>query len=148
MHLSAPLRAHSKSFLKRKAGHPARWPATAAAEAVPPPAYTSAPLTASSSSGWLPRRDPSDVLPQSQALPFRVERSSVGGNVPVYLDFLSGRTKTVTLIRKVQGDASALGEEVRRVTGGAAVKVFPGSRVQVEGDWREQLRIWLMGLGM
>jgi large subunit ribosomal protein L49 len=75
-----------------------------------------------------------------------VLRTSKGAQVPVYTDYKNGRTRSLTIIRKITGDTAALAREVVRVTGGAAVAVHPG-RVEVEGDRSKQLKMWLMGLG-
>ena len=42
---------------------------------------------------------------QSSPFPFLVNRSKTG-NLPVYLDYKSGRTKVVTIVRKIEGDVS------------------------------------------
>jgi large subunit ribosomal protein L49 len=67
-------------------------------------------------------------------------------NLPVYTDYANGRTRVLTIVRRVTGDADAAAAEVSRVLGGAQVEVFPG-RLQVAGNRAEQLRGWLAGLG-
>jgi large subunit ribosomal protein L49 len=131
---------HSKSFLKRKMGHPASRPQRPAPADVEPPRIPTQPVCATAS-GWAP---PSGA--STASLPFQVRRTLVGNQLPVYRDYLNGRTRTMTIIRKVEGDAQALAEEVVRVTGGASVTVRPG-RVEVEGDRADQLKLWLGGVG-
>ena len=66
--------------------------------------------------------------------------------MPVYSDFKNGRTRKLTIVRKIVGDEEALAAEIHRVTGGAEVTVRPG-RIEVLGDRRTELKNWLMGLG-
>jgi large subunit ribosomal protein L49 len=76
----------------------------------------------------------------------QVLRTSKGGQIPVYSDFKNGRTRELTIVRRVSGDVHALARELYRVTGGAKVAVHPG-RLEVEGARTRELRTWLMGLG-
>lgn len=50
-------------------------------------------------------------------------------------------------MRKAQGNTSALAEELRRITNGADVRIRAG-KIEVEGDRKEQISVWLQGLGM
>jgi large subunit ribosomal protein L49 len=75
-----------------------------------------------------------------------VERTTAGRQLPVYTDYKNGRSRTLTLVRKVSGDVPFLVEELRRVTGGAAVAAKLG-RVEIEGDRAKEVRAWLAGLG-
>jgi large subunit ribosomal protein L49 len=86
-------------------------------------------------------------LPSSAFLfPLQVDRTTVGRSLPVYTDFKNGRTRSLTVVRHVRGDAAAFAEELRRVTGGAEVVVRPG-RVEVEGNKAAEVKTWLAGLG-
>jgi hypothetical protein len=140
--LCAPLarQTHSKSFLKRKMGHPASRPQRPPPADIEPPRLPTLPVVATAS-GWAP---PSGA--STSDLPFQVRRTLVGNQLPVYRDYLNGRTRTMTVIRKVEGDVQFLAQEIVRVTGGASVSVRPG-RVEVEGDRAEQLKLWLGGVG-
>lgn len=70
----------------------------------------------------------------------------MGKQLPVYTDYRNGRTRTLTLIRKITGDTAVMSEEIRRVTGGAEVSVHPG-RIEIEGNRSQELKLWLAGLG-
>jgi translation initiation factor 1 (eIF-1/SUI1) len=70
----------------------------------------------------------------------------VGKQVPVYTHYSNGRTRALTVVRKISGDTRVLMRELYRLTGGAKVTERQGS-VEVEGDRREQIKSWLMGLG-
>lgn len=87
-----------------------------------------------------------DVVDLFCCSPPQVSRTSKGQQIPVYTDFKNGRTRQLTVIRRITGNVDALREELRKVTGGAAVSVRPG-RVEVEGDRSKELKTWLMGLG-
>ncbi len=55
------------------------------------------------------------VASRSVTLPYFVERTAVGMNLPVYSDFKSGRTRTSTVIKKIYGDIDALAADLRSV---------------------------------
>eukprot|EP01039_Chlorochromonas_danica_P006010 gene6009-6620_t len=78
-------------------------------------------------------------------LPFAVERSHVGGALPVYTKFKGGRTKVVTRLRKVKGDVEKLKAEMEKVVG-KEVYIKPG-RLEVDGNYNRRLKTWLTGLG-
>ena len=73
-------------------------------------------------------------------------RTTKGNQIPVYTDFKNGRTRELTVVRRIEGDAAALAKELYRVTGGAAVEVRPG-RVEVSGGRSKEIKSWLAGLG-
>ena len=81
-------------------------------------------------------------------------RTTKGKQVPVYTDFKAGRTKVLTIVRRITGDAEALRDELQRVLAqgsqpGAkppAVRAALG-RVEVDGNWAAQTRQWLLRLG-
>ena len=146
--LSVALLAHSARQLRRARGHPRPWPeapdvAVPAPSLVAPAPEVAAPLLARTlPSGWAP------PLPAAATagLPFHVARTSLGRQVPVYSDYRNGRSRKLTLVRKVTGDAERLVEELRRLTGGASVVARPG-RIEIEGDRCREVRAWLMSLG-
>lgn len=79
------------------------------------------------------------------ALPFMVDRTDIGLSLPVYTDFKHGRTKVVTILRKIRGDVNVLQQELEKVVG-KPVTVRPGKLV-VDGNYHRRLKIWLTGLG-
>lgn len=78
-------------------------------------------------------------------LPFMVERTVVGEQLPVYTEFKHGRTKVVTQLRRIRGDVYALKEDMEKVCG-AKVTVTPG-KLQVDGNYVRRIKRWLNGLG-
>ena len=64
----------------------------------------------------------------------------------MYTDYKNGRSRKLTVIRRVSGNVDALVEELRRVTGGAEVIARLG-RVEIEGDRAKEVKTWLMAIG-
>ena len=56
-------------------------------------------LAAKTPSGWAPAAGA-----DATALGFSVRRSGPSGNLPVYSDFRNGRTRQLTLVRRVEGN--------------------------------------------
>lgn len=79
------------------------------------------------------------------ALPFFVERSTVGAAIPVYTEFKGGGTKVLTILRKIGGDINALKEEMEKVCE-TEVMVRPGKLV-VAGNYSLRMKKWLIGIG-
>jgi hypothetical protein len=162
--------SYSKRVLKRARGHPREWPA-AVMPVVPPPSFPVAAVQPLAS-GWAPPLSSSSSLPfQVRAAPPlaplcppclppaaharshslsapspQVSRTSKGNQIPVYTDFKNGRTRELTIVRRVAGDVGELARELYRVTGGAKVEVRPG-RVEVAGGRSKEIKSWLAGLG-
>lgn len=168
---AVPSRTHSKRFLKRRFGLQHGFHAKMRnpvfqrePEPIPAPVFAASPVEVSTPSGWSapqPQLTPTG-LPfkvyrvsddfvftsvSQRSFPLQVERAGPGKQIPVYRDYLAGRTKAVTIVRRVQGDTAALAAELRRITNGAHVRVRAG-KLEVEGDRKEQISIWLQGLGM
>jgi hypothetical protein len=85
------------------------------------------------------------TLPHARAR-LQVTRTSKGNQIPVYTDYRSGRTRELTIVRRIEGDTAVLARELYRVTGGAKVEVRPG-RVEVAGVRAKEIKSWLAGLG-
>jgi large subunit ribosomal protein L49 len=132
------LMAHSARFLKRVKGHPRLWPNTPEL-IIPAPTIPTKPVSVLPS-GWASPRG-ADI-----SIPFSVTRTSIGQQVPVYTDYKNGRSRMITIIRKVTGNVDALVEELRRITGGAEVTARLG-RVEIEGDRAKEVKTWLMSIG-
>lgn len=81
-----------------------------------------------------------------ESLPFRVFRTAKGKQIPVYTDFKNGRTRCLTLVRRIRGDANDLAQEMSRVCDGKEVTIRPG-RVEVVGNYRDRVEEWLLRLG-
>ena len=78
-------------------------------------------------------------------LPFMIDRTDIGMSLPVYTDFKSGKTRVVTILRKIRGDVDILKSEVEKVVG-KEVMIRPGKLV-IEGNYHRRLKVWLTGLG-
>ena len=50
-------------------------------------------------------------------LPFAIQRTEKGQQLPVYIDYKNGNTRVVTQIRKYEGDETVLADEAQRVCG-------------------------------
>lgn len=81
----------------------------------------------------------------TDGLPFAVDRTAVGGSLPVYTDYKAGGTKVITILRKCRGDVKILKDEMEKVVG-KEVFVRPGKLV-VDGNFNMRLKKWLAGLG-
>lgn len=91
-------------------------------------------------SGWTP---PPTTMPE---LPFHIERSHVGQSLPVYTDYKGGRTKVVTVLRKVSGDVSELLIDLRKVCDMSEIEIRPG-KVVIHGNYHWRVKHWLARLG-
>ena len=91
--------------------------------------------------GWSPA--PEQPLAN---LPFHVKRTAVGLQLPVYRDYRNGRTRVLTILRRFKGDEEELRAEMTKVCGGKEVVLRPG-RLEVVGDFYNDVKKWLTGLG-
>lgn len=82
--------------------------------------------------------------------PFFVERTSVSKGLPVYSDVKNGRTRRLTVVRRVYGDIEGLARRLRREVDGvkAVVAVKPLQRkIVLKGDVAQQVKFYLADLG-
>jgi len=86
-----------------------------------------------------------DVSHTVPGIPFAVSRTE-NASLPVYTDFKGGKTKVVTIVRRIRGDVFELQSEMSKVCDGAYVTIRPGKLV-VDGNYHARLKIWLSGLG-
>jgi large subunit ribosomal protein L49 len=63
--------------------------------------------------------------------------------LPVYRQFKNGRTRTVTIIRRVEGNARAFSKLLARVIPEDRITIRLGNVVQLEGNYAETVREWL-----
>jgi len=92
--------------------------------------------------GWTTWNPPPAIAPD---LPFLVERTGTGQSLPVYLDYKGGGTKVITIVRKLRGDIHDLKQDMEKVVG-KEVKIGVG-KLEVEGNFRRVLKVWLASLG-
>lgn len=79
------------------------------------------------------------------SLPFAVDRAA-GDALPVYTDYKHGRTKVVTIVRKIRGDVDVMCGEVQKVCENAAITIRPG-KIVIDGNYHRRIKVWLAGLG-
>eukprot|EP01096_Ripella_sp_DP13-Kostka_P016142 TRINITY_DN775_c0_g1_i1.p2 TRINITY_DN775_c0_g1~~TRINITY_DN775_c0_g1_i1.p2 ORF type:complete len:156 (-),score=50.85 TRINITY_DN775_c0_g1_i1:28-468(-) len=139
--LGVQLRARLPVIGTKTMGLPARWSSvetqsssTGASSLLPQP---------TGPTGWTP-----PVPALSKDLPYQVERAGRHRtNFPVYLDYKNGNTRTITILRKITGDANALAEDIRAALGPSAlVSIHPG-RIQITGNQKIKLLGWLKNKG-
>lgn len=92
--------------------------------------------------GWTKRPE----TPRSD-LPFFVERIDANDSIPVYTDIKGGKTKKVTVIRKIHGDCEALKAEIEKlVDNGEKVEIKSG-KIVVHGNYLLRIKLYLTRLG-
>ena len=89
--------------------------------------------------GWAPKANP------SANLPFAVDRTETGNALPVYTDYKGGKTKVITIVRKLKGDVHAFKEDLEKVVG-KEVTIRPG-KVVIDGNYHMRVKLWLLALG-
>jgi large subunit ribosomal protein L49 len=75
-----------------------------------------------------------------------VFRTEKGKQLPVYTDYRNGRTRCMTIVRRIRGDEAQLADEMSRVCDNMPVAVRPG-RIEVKGNYRGRVTEWLQRLG-
>eukprot|EP00941_MAST-03F_sp_MAST-3F-sp1_P004300 g4300.t1 len=85
-------------------------------------------------------------MKEAGEVPFSVKRTELAGELPVYKDYKNGRMKTVTILRKYDGDVHALASEFQKVCKEAEVKIYNG-RIEGKGNHVREVKQWLGGLG-
>ncbi|KAL9652305.1 hypothetical protein ABK040_011963 [Willaertia magna] len=85
-------------------------------------------------------------LKGTEELPYHVSRSKFG-QLPIYLDYKNGRTKVITIVRKIKGDVEKLKEDIKRITGEEEIVLRAGNNIEVKGNHSRILRLYLRGVG-
>ncbi|KAI7854676.1 mitochondrial large subunit ribosomal protein-domain-containing protein [Circinella umbellata] len=87
---------------------------------------------------------------QQQQLPYFISRTSNNG-LPVYTDFKNGGTQHLTIIRRIEGDAEALKNEVLALFPEAPknfARVNPvNNQVILKGVHMNEIKQWLVEKG-
>jgi len=82
--------------------------------------------------------------------PFFVRRTT-NGTLPVYTDLKNGRTRRLTIIRKVEGDVNALVSNLKEDFPKVPKDVFVSKpflqQVVIKGHVRDEIMIWLAQKG-
>ena len=89
--------------------------------------------------GWSPKPK------TTPNFPFLVQRAGVSESLPVYTDYKGGRTKVITIVRKISGNAEELKSEIEKVVGRKA-EIRPG-KIIIDGNYCMRLKKYLIGLG-
>mmetsp|Transcript_18016 Transcript_18016/g.29955 ORF Transcript_18016/g.29955 Transcript_18016/m.29955 type:complete len:148 (-) Transcript_18016:15-458(-) len=126
----------------RTMGLPARW-SSVETQTSTTGASSSLFPQATGPTGWAP-----PVPALSKGLPYQVERAGrQRTNFPVYLDYKNGNTRTVTILRKITGDANALAEDIRAELGPSSLVTIHPGRIQIAGNQKIKLLNWLKNKG-
>lgn len=91
-------------------------------------------------SGW---KAPLGTL---EDLPFTFFRTN-SKMLPVYYRFRKHNTQYITVLRKYRGDSSAICNELRKLLGKDVKLIKYQGRIELQGDYRTELRTWLQRLG-
>ena len=81
-----------------------------------------------------------------EGIPFAVTRTLLGQSLPVYTEYKGGRTKVITVVRRVRGDIDAMTEELSKVCDGAEITLGLG-KIFIKGNYHGRVKMWLTGLG-
>lgn len=79
------------------------------------------------------------------ACPFRVQRTR-SDNIPVYVYRRLNRNLAVTVVRKVRGDLETLRRELE-VLCRRRVEEKPGGVLEIQGNYRRQIKAYFKGIG-
>ncbi|KAJ3177523.1 hypothetical protein HK101_010221 [Irineochytrium annulatum] len=83
--------------------------------------------------------DPAHVVSKDE-LPYSIERTK-NGWLPVYTDFKNGRTRVVTIIRKIRGDVRALAKALEAITVPENITIKPlNNHIHLKGNYIASLR--------
>ena len=76
----------------------------------------------------------------------QVARTAKGRSLPVYSEFRNGRSRVLTVVRRVSGDTDLLSSELQKLCLAATVEQ-KGGALKIHGNHVERVRQWLVGLG-
>lgn len=79
-----------------------------------------------------------------QNLPFFIQRTETG-SLPVYIDYKNGRTRTMTIVRKVQGNIVELQKELMKLTQQQVMERV--GRLETKGNHVRLILLYLRSLG-
>jgi large subunit ribosomal protein L49 len=81
--------------------------------------------------------------------PFFVERTAFGKGLPVYSDIKNGRTRHLTVVRRIYGDINALTTQLKNEFPEInKISVKPNQqKILIKGDWASEIKIFLTNLG-
>ncbi|KAI3645262.1 hypothetical protein MP228_011426 [Amoeboaphelidium protococcarum] len=90
---------------------------------------------------------PQDALKPREQLPFEIKRT-INGHLPVYTEYKNGRNRVQTVVRRVEGDVSALREMLLKVMPHDHVDINPNTNhVIVKGNVSKTIRMWATAAG-
>jgi large subunit ribosomal protein L49 len=82
---------------------------------------------------------------------YHISRTSTSESLPVYLDIKNGGTRSLTIIRRVEGDAEALRQEIAALFPESAknfVTVNPTNKhIVIKGSYVNDIKQWLAQKG-
>ncbi|KAJ1994401.1 mitochondrial large ribosomal subunit [Coemansia spiralis] len=81
--------------------------------------------------------------PESVVYPYYVHRTRFQ-TLPVYSDIKNGKTRKLTLIRRIEGDIGALREELSRHLDDSSIQIKSiSNQLVIKGDRTKEVREWL-----
>jgi translation initiation factor 1 (eIF-1/SUI1) len=89
--------------------------------------------------------NPLEPLGNTEHLPFFIERSK-SGNLPVYREYRHGRSKKMTVIRKIVGDVEELMAELKKICSNEDVEAKVG-KIIIRGLHKRVVLDYLARLG-
>ncbi|KAJ3276846.1 hypothetical protein HDV01_002901 [Terramyces sp. JEL0728] len=74
--------------------------------------------------------------------PFRIVRRE-SGFLPVYRNYKNGRTRSVTIVRGLEGNVDAFVEKISEIIPRERITVGLGNQVRLNGNYVYPIREWL-----
>jgi hypothetical protein len=83
----------------------------------------------------------------SRSTEYEVKRTS-NGLLPVYTEYKSGRSQILTLIRRVDGNAEKLCDDLGNFIPKEKIRIkYPTNHVEIKGNVQRTVRYWLTAVG-
>ncbi|CAJ0637485.1 11909_t:CDS:2 [Entrophospora sp. SA101] len=79
--------------------------------------------------------------------PYFIERTQ-NKVLPIYSDIRNGRTRILTVLRRIEGDTEALHKELQKLFPNTLVTINDNTgHIIIKGDYRHELNDWLTKKG-
>lgn len=87
------------------------------------------------------------AAPKQVAYPYFVNRTRFQ-SLPVYIDIRNGKTRKLTVVRRIEGDLEALRTDLSQIMDSSFIQIKKLSQqIVVKGDRQEEIRKWLAQRG-
>ncbi|TPX71093.1 hypothetical protein SpCBS45565_g01302 [Spizellomyces sp. 'palustris'] len=88
------------------------------------------------------------AIQTKESLPYLVKRTSKSGWLPVYREFKNGKTQTLTIIRRVDGNVKQLADDLGQFVPSDRIEIKELQRhIVLKGDYLFAVRDWLTARG-